>query len=78
MAMGTPERPSMWMKRAIILLPAAAIGLYLLGGWLQSLHGLDPPYAIFFAGFILKLAAACIAVGVLVLVVVACIRYPWL
>lgn len=37
------------------LVALLATSLYALGTWLQSLYGLDPPYALFFSGWAMQL-----------------------
>jgi hypothetical protein len=41
---------------SLFLLPTGAM-LFVLGGWLQSLYGLDPPYGFFFLGWGLQTVA---------------------
>lgn len=67
----------MWMKRTLIILPIAGIALFLVGGHMQRMHGLDPPYWVFFTGFAFQLVSFGIAIIAAILLVVAGIR-AWL
>ena len=67
----------MRVKSALVILLVTAIALFLLGGYLQSLYGLDPPYEYVFTGLIMQLASVGIAVVAAILLVVRCIRDAW-
>jgi hypothetical protein len=62
------------MKQALLILPAIAIALYLLGGWLMSIYGLDPPYIYFHTGMWMQLAAFSVPIVELLLLLVIGIR----
>lgn len=63
------------MRFAIVALVASAGVMYLLGAWLMSIHGLDPPYIYFNTGVILELASFCAAIAALALLGGAAIQY---
>jgi hypothetical protein len=65
------------MKRALVILPVVAIALYLFGGWMQRIHGLDPPYWVFFTGFFIQLASVGLAIISAMLLVIVCVRRAW-
>jgi len=43
----------MFCKRitAVVLLSVTGLALWLVGDYMQRVHGFDPPYGYFFAGF---------------------------
>jgi hypothetical protein len=64
----------MFVRWALMVLPFSAVGMYLLGAWMMSLYGLDPPYIYFNAGVILELASFCLATAALIIVAFITVR----
>lgn len=57
-------------KRTLLLLPCAAIVLFVVGDIALAKYGLDPPYALFFAGVALQLASYACAIATVVFIFV--------
>ena len=61
-------------KRTLLLLPCAAIVMFVVGDMALSKYGLDPPYALFFAGVALQLASYVCAIATIAFIVVVGVK----
>lgn len=64
----------MTIRRALVILTIAALVMYVLGAWLMSIYGLDPPYAYFNIGLTLYLGSFGVALAVLLLLALLALR----